>query len=164
MFLRANTRQKDGKTHRYFSIVENKRVADGRVVQRHVLYLGEINASQEHSWRNAIEVFDERSATTQSLSLFAEDVAVPAIGAVVRLKLNELSLQRPRAYGACWLALQLWQKLQLDVFWSQCLVKSRKGTRWDHVLAVLILWRWTFIHCIAVMIGCLNTRARCSRI
>ena len=47
MFLRSSSRKKDGKEHRYFSIVENKRVAGGRVVQRHVLYLGEINSSQE---------------------------------------------------------------------------------------------------------------------
>jgi hypothetical protein len=56
MFLRSSSRKKDGKEHRYFSIVENKRVADGRVVQRHVLYLGEINSSQELAWRKSIEV------------------------------------------------------------------------------------------------------------
>ena len=62
MFLRATTRKKDGKLHRYYSIVENKRVAGGRVVQRHVLYLGEINSSQEYAWRKSIEVLDERKA------------------------------------------------------------------------------------------------------
>jgi hypothetical protein len=59
MFLRSTSRKKDGKEHRYFSIVENKRVADGRVVQRHVLYLGEINSSQELAWRKSIEVFED---------------------------------------------------------------------------------------------------------
>jgi hypothetical protein len=50
MFLRASIRKKDGKVHRYFSVVENKRVGRrGRVVQRHVLYLGEINDSQERA-------------------------------------------------------------------------------------------------------------------
>ena len=53
MFLRATVRKKDGKEHTYFSVVENKRVADGRVVQRHVLYLGEINSSQELAWRKS---------------------------------------------------------------------------------------------------------------
>ena len=41
MFLRATTRKKDGKEHRYWSIVENKRLSGGRVLQRHVLYLGD---------------------------------------------------------------------------------------------------------------------------
>jgi hypothetical protein len=59
MFLRQMIRKKDGKEHRYFSVVENKRVADGRVVQRHVLYLGEINDTQQLAWRKSIEVFDE---------------------------------------------------------------------------------------------------------
>ena len=58
MFLRCTERKKDGKTHSYWSIVENKRLDDRRVVQRHVLYLGEINSSQAAAWRKAIEVFD----------------------------------------------------------------------------------------------------------
>ena len=58
MFLRATTRKKDGKEHRYWSVVENRRVAGGRVVQRHVLYLGEINSSQELAWRKSIEVLE----------------------------------------------------------------------------------------------------------
>ena len=59
MFLRAKIRKKDGKRHRYWSVVENKRVAGGRVVQKHVLHFGEINDSQELAWRRSIEVLDE---------------------------------------------------------------------------------------------------------
>ncbi len=73
MFLRQTIRKKDGKEHRYFSVVENRRVADGRVVQRHLLYLGEINDSQERAWRKSIEVFDEGAAEPRTLSLFPED-------------------------------------------------------------------------------------------
>jgi hypothetical protein len=73
MFLRCSTRKKDGKEHRYYSIVENKRVADGRVVQRHVLYLGEINTSQELAWRKSIEVFEDGEERPRTLALFAED-------------------------------------------------------------------------------------------
>jgi len=60
---------------------------------------------------------------------------------LVRLRLKELSVQRPRQWGACWLALYLWHELQLDQFWSQRLKPSRKGTRWDLVLAVLTVYR-----------------------
>ena len=73
MFLRCSSRKKDGKEHRYFSIVENKRVADGRVVQRHVLYLGEINSSQELAWRKSIEVFEDGQERPSTLALFPED-------------------------------------------------------------------------------------------
>jgi hypothetical protein len=73
MFLRASTRKKDGKEHRYFSVVENKRVSGGRVLQRHVLYLGEINSSQELAWRKSIEVLDEGSQDSRTLALFPED-------------------------------------------------------------------------------------------
>jgi hypothetical protein len=143
MFLRATTRKKDGKEHRYFSIVENKRVSGGRVVQRHVLYLGEINSSQELAWRRSIEVLDETTRAARTLALFPEDRCEALVGedAVVRLRLAQLRLERPRQWGACWLALRLWQELQLDRFWSARLPPTRKGTRFDQVLAVLVVYR-----------------------
>jgi hypothetical protein len=60
---------------------------------------------------------------------------------IVRVKLSELRLRRPRQWGACWLALLLWRELQLDRFWSKRLGVSRKGTRWDQVLFVLVAYR-----------------------
>ena len=143
MFLRATTRKKDGKEHRYFSVVENKRVSGGRVVQRHVLYLGEINSSQELAWRRSIEVLDEATQGPRTLALFPEDrcEGMVADAAVVRLKLAQLRLERPRQWGACWLALKLWQQLGLDEFWGEHLAPSRKGTRFDQVLFVLVVYR-----------------------
>ncbi len=73
MFLRAKICRKDGKEHRTFSIVENRRVSGGHVVQRHVLYLGEINDSQELAWRRSIEAFEDGAAQPRPLSLFPED-------------------------------------------------------------------------------------------
>jgi DDE family transposase len=143
MFLRATTRKKDGKEHRYFSIVENKRVSGGRVVQRHVLYLGEINSSQELAWRRSIEVLDEPTRAPRTLALFPEDRCEALIddASVVRLKLAQLRLERPRQWGACWLALKLWEELGLDQFWAARLLPTRKGTRFDQVLAVLVVYR-----------------------
>ena len=77
MFLRSTTRIKNGKEHEYFSIVENKRVAGGRVVQRHVLYLGEINSGQEEAWRKTIEIFEEGQARPRTVALFAADRVAP---------------------------------------------------------------------------------------
>src|SRR5271157_5722477 len=94
MFLRSTIRRKDGKEHRYWSIVENKRLRDGRVVQRAVLYLGEINSSQERAWRRSIEVLDETApAEPQTIALFPEDrcEAAAADQAVVRLRLSRLA-------------------------------------------------------------------------
>jgi hypothetical protein len=143
MFLRCSTRKKDGKEHRYFSIVENKRVADGRVVQRHVLYLGEINSSQELAWRKSIEVFEEGQVRPSTLALFPEDCceAVIADESIVRVRLSELELRRPRQWGACWLVVKLWQELELDRFWGERLSASRKGTRWDQILLILVAYR-----------------------
>ena len=143
MFLRATTRKKDGKEHRYYSVVENKRVGGGRVLQRHVLYLGEINSSQELAWRRSIEVLDEARQAARTLSLFPEDRCEGVVPdeSIIRLKLAQLRLERPRQWGACWLTLELWQQLGLDEFWSERLAPSRKGTRWDQVLFVLVAYR-----------------------
>ncbi len=143
MFLRRIERKKDGKVHSYWSIVESKRVAGGRVVQRHVLYLGEINSSQAAAWRKAIEVFDEDAGRPRAMALFAEDGcdAVGVGAATVQLRLSELRLCRPRQWGACWLAGQLWNDLQLNRFWSEHLPPVRNGTRWDDILLVLVCYR-----------------------
>jgi hypothetical protein len=143
MFLRKTPRKKDGKTHDYWSVVENKRVAGGRVVQRHVLYLGEINSSQAAVWRKAIEVLDDDAGHPRTMALFPEDrcAGIAPDASVVQLRLSDMRLCRPRQWGACWLAGQLWQALQLDRFWADRLPPSRKGTQWDQVLQVLVSYR-----------------------
>ena len=115
MFLRSKRRFKNGKWHRYFSVVENRRLAGDRVVQRQVLYLGEINDSQEAVWRKTLEVFDEQRKATCQMSLFPEDREIPldAVNAL-RLRISELSLRRSRAFGDCWLGLTLWRELRRD--------------------------------------------------
>ena len=143
MFLRYSSRKKDGKEHRYWSIVENKRVGGGRVVQRHVLYLGEINSTQELAWRKSIEVFQDGQERPSTMALFPEDHCEALIPdeSIVRVRLSELRLCRPRQWGACWLVVQLWRELELDRFWAERLSASRKGTRWDQVLLVLVAYR-----------------------
>jgi transposase len=143
MFLKESTRFKDGKEHRYWSLVENRRVDGGRkVVQRHVLYLGEINSSQQVAWRKTIEIFEAGSVQPRTVALFPEERSPElADEMIVRIRLDELELRHPRQWGACWLASVLYQKLKLDVFWSQRLQPSRKGTRWDQVLQTLVSYR-----------------------
>jgi transposase len=142
MFLRYTTRKKNGKEHRYYSLVENRRVAGGRVVQRHALYLGEINDSQQEAWRKTIEIFEEGQVRPRTVALFPEDrCGQLADRDIVRIRLSQLSLHRPRQWGACWLATQLWEQVGLDRFWAARLPPSRKGTRWDYVLQILVTYR-----------------------
>jgi hypothetical protein len=143
MFLRHTKRKKDGKEHRYWSVVENCRVGGGRVVQRPLLYLGEINDSQELAWRKSIAVLEDGAEEPRTLSLFPEDRCEGLLpdASIVRLRLDELRLCRPRQWGGCWLALSLWRELELDQFWGERLRPSRKGTRWDQVLLLLATYR-----------------------
>jgi hypothetical protein len=142
MFLRSKRRFKNGKWHRYYSVVENRRLPDDRVVQRQVLYLGEINDSQEAAWRRTLEVFDEQHRTTCQMSLFPEDREIPpdAVNAL-SLRMTELTLRRSRAFGDCWLALTLWRELGLDRFWEEHFADEQGDVAWEHVLAILAINR-----------------------
>ena len=143
MFLRSTNRKKDGKDHRYFSVVENRRVAGGKTAQRTVLYLGEINDQQQAAWRKTLEVFDEeRAAAIATLSLFPEDREIPADAVdSVQVKLSGLELRRPRPFGNCWLACELWQQLGLDEFWQERLPEGREAVSWEKVLRLLVVNR-----------------------
>lgn len=142
MFLRSTTRKKNGKEHRYWSIVENKRCAGGKIVQRPVLYLGEINDQQETAWQKTIDLFEHGQAVPRTVALFPAERPVPTDDQnVVRIKLSEMELHRPRQWGACWLFCQLYAELKLDQFWKERLPASRKGTRWDLVFQTLCAYR-----------------------
>jgi len=142
MFLRTHTRIKDGKEHRYYTVVESRRLQSGKVAQRQVLYLGEINDSQQAAWRRTLEVFDEAEQRLTPLSLFPEDRPVPADAIdSVQVKLSEMKLERARAYGNCWLGCELWRQLQLDRFWSEKLPRGRETVAWPQVLELLAVNR-----------------------
>src|SRR6266480_832258 len=142
MFLRSTNRKKDGKNHRYFSIVENRRLPGDKTVQRTVLYLGEINDQQQAAWRKTLDVFDEDEQCYTSMSLFPDDreIAADALDSV-QVKLSGLELRRPRVFGNCWLACELWQQLGLDEFWQQRLPEAREAVSWEKVLRLLVVNR-----------------------
>src|SRR6266496_5221025 len=142
MFLRSTNRKKDGKNHRYFSIVENRRLAGDKTVQRTVLYLGEINDQQQAAWRKTLDVFDEDKQCYTSMSLFPEDREIPA-GALdsIQVRLSGLELRRPRVFGNCWLGCELWRQLGLDEFWRQRLPEAREKVSWEKVLQLLVVNR-----------------------
>jgi transposase len=143
MYLRATCRKKDGKEHYYWSVVESYRARNGRVGQRHVLYLGEINDTQKASWLKTIEVLEEKKSKPRQVALFPDNRKLPESLPcdAIQVRLSQLQLSRPRQWGACWLAFDLWDRLELDRFWSPLLPESREGTRWLNVLKTLAAYR-----------------------
>ena len=141
-FLHCHRRFKNGKDHCYWSIAEKVRTRRGWV-QRHLLYLGEINDSQKTAWTKVTEVFDASQQQTRELALYPADRAVPehAAGYGVQVRLDEFELRRPRQWGACWVGCRLWDQLTLDEFWRERLPDSREGTCWRHVLETLTVYR-----------------------
>ena len=142
MFLRKLVRKKNGKLHRYFSVVENRRLNGGHVTQRQVLYLGEINDTQEAAWRKSLSVFDEQHQTAETISLFPEDREIPADALnALQLRLDRMELKRPRTFGDCWLGCELWQQLRLDTFWQEKLGCENGSVPWDKVVQLLAVNR-----------------------
>lgn len=141
-FLQCHRRFKNGKDHCYWSIAEKVRTHRGWV-QRHLLYLGEINDSQKEAWTKLTEVFDTQNDLTRPLALYPSDREVPDHAAQygVQVRLKEFELRRPRQWGACWVGCQLWDQLQLEEFWKERLPDSREGTSWRHVLQTLAIYR-----------------------
>jgi len=141
-FLHAHHRFKNGKDHCYWSIAEKVHGPHGQWVQRPILYLGEINDSQKAAWIKTIEVFDADRQAFMQLALFPLQRSIPAhVIDAVQVRLDQFSLQRPRQWGACWVACLLWQQLHLDAFWSERLAASREGTDWKIILQVLTIYR-----------------------
>ncbi|MFP5207851.1 MAG: hypothetical protein ACLGRW_01030 [Acidobacteriota bacterium] len=148
MFLRAKVRKKDGKIHRYYSVVENRRAGgrrgDRRIVQRTVLHLGEISSSQEAAWRQTLEVFDESRQEHCTLSLFADEaVAAPSMVDSLRVRLSAMELRRARAFGDCWLGCELWRQLGLEPFWGERLEEKVRWETvdWEKVVRLLVVNR-----------------------
>jgi len=142
MFLRSTNRRKDGKDHRYFSVVENRRLPGGKTAQRTVLYLGEINDQQQAAWRKTLDVFDEAEQRFTSMSLFPDDRDLPADAIdSIQVRLSGLELKRPRIFGNCWLACELWRQLGLDEFWQRRLPEGRETVSWEKVLRLLAVNR-----------------------
>jgi transposase len=140
MFLRPHRRDKDGKDHTYWSLVETVRTADGPR-QKTLCYLGELNSSAQTRWLRTIEVFNEQG-DSQQLKLFPSDVAVPADDPqVARVLLNKVRLERTRQFGSCFLGLDLWKRLELDRFFEQAVDHDSADVPWSRVAALLAINR-----------------------
>jgi transposase len=140
MFLRAHARRKDGKDHRYWSLVETVRTPDGPR-QRTVCYLGELNHSAQARWLKTIEVFNQQGERRQ-LKLFPSDVEPPADDPdVARVRVSQVRFERVRQFGNCFLGWVLWQRLGLDRFFQIRLDPEAAEVPWSRVAALLAINR-----------------------
>ena len=140
MFLRPNHRGKDGKEHTYWSLVESERTPDGPR-QRTLCHLGELNGSDHARWLRTVEVFNEQGEA-QQLKLFPSHVEPPADDPqVARVLVNRVRLERTRQFGACYLGLDLWRRLELDRFFEQAVDDDPADVAWSRVAALLAINR-----------------------
>jgi transposase len=140
MFLRPNHRSKDGKDHTYWSLVETVRTPDGPR-QKTLCHLGELNTTAQARWLRTVEVFNGQGEA-QQLKLFPSDVAPPANDPeVARVLLKKVRLERTRQFGACFLGLELWKRLELDSFFEGTIDDAPADVPWSRVAALLAINR-----------------------
>src|SRR5438309_9655986 len=140
MFLRSNHRIKDGKDHTYWSLVETVRTPGGPR-QRTLCYLGELNGSAQARWLKTIEVFNEQGEAEQ-LKLFPSHIEPPEDDPqVARVLLNQVRLERTRQFGACYLGLELWKRLELDHFFEEAIDAAPADVPWSRIAALLTINR-----------------------
>src|SRR6266540_614647 len=140
MFLRPNHRSKDGKEHTYWSLVESVRTPDGPR-QRTLCHLGELNGSDQARWLRTVEVFNEQGEA-QQLKLFPSHIEPPAEDSqVARVLVNKVRLERTRQFGACYLGLELWKRLELDRFFERAMDDESADVPWSRVAALLAINR-----------------------
>ena len=142
MYLRSHNRKKNGKVNEYYSIVEKRKVANGRYIEKRVLYLGEISGSQKKSWNKSIEILNEKNKPIHK-TLFAlcdNDEICENIDAIP-IKLSEMKLEKPRAFGDCWLGCEIWDQLGLNSFWSGRIDTAKSPVPFSKVLKLLTVNR-----------------------
>src|SRR5438477_7032489 len=140
MFLRSHRRDKDGKGHTYWSLVETVRTPNGPR-QRTLCYLGELNSSAQGRWLKTIEVFNEQGESRQ-LKLFPAEVEPPKDDSnVARVLLNKVRLERSRQFGNCYVGLELWKRLELDQFYEELVDEEPADVAWSRIAALLAINR-----------------------
>ena len=142
MYLKTHRRKKNGKVNAYYSIVEKRKVSQGRYVQKRVLYLGEISDSQKKSWAKSIKVLNEENQPVQK-TLFAlhDDETVCENVDAIPLRISAIQLSKPRAFGDCWLGCDIWDQLGLNTFWSGRIDTSKSPVPYSKVLKLLVVNR-----------------------
>ncbi len=134
MYLRHTTRKKDGKVHRYWSLVRSVRVG-GRVIQQTVTHLGELD---EHGRVEARALARHLIGAPEQAQLFddgSRDVAVP-----VRLK--GIGIERSRRFGDVYLALALWRGIGLEAVCERLLPAGQERIAWSKMAAILVAARF----------------------
>ncbi len=131
MYLRKIKRNKDGKTHCYWALVESYRTSRGPR-QRIVAYLGEMDGSDRLSIHMAAENRND----------YQKDLFNDLSPKWVEVNVNAVRIERVRDFGDIWLALELLKRLGLYEFFRQAMPLGREGIPWAKLACILIIARF----------------------
>jgi len=136
VYLRHTTRRKDGKTHVYWRLVRSVRCGR-KVVQQTVAQLGELDNEGCARAENLAQEITGRAARDHQKQLFEDKEWTEPL----RLKLDEVRLERSRSFGAVWLGWVLWRALKLEEVLNEVMASGREKVPWAEVIAILVIGR-----------------------
>jgi hypothetical protein len=142
MYLKTHKRNKNGKYHEYYSIVEKRKISGGGYVEKQLLHLGEISDSQKKAWQRSIRMINEDNKPVYK-SLFAVDNETGTHHNVdtIPVNISKMRLTKPRTFGDCWLGCEIWYQLGLDKFWSERIDSNKSPVKFSKVLKLLAVNR-----------------------
>jgi len=141
VFLKKLDRQKNGKAHTYWALVESYRTKQGPR-QRVVSYLGELTPGERTGWAQLGGELGKRRAAFVQPTLFDSDSDREAVPAEVTVNVGGVRVAGAKDFGDVWLGLVLWRMLGLDELFRELLPEGREGVRWDLLAAALVLGRF----------------------
>jgi transposase len=131
MYIRKMNRNKDGKRHEYWALVESYRTERGPR-QRVVSWLGEL----DKAGRLGIEGVAQRRHGYQQ-NLFEENTEPEW----VEVNVKGVRVENIRDFGGPWIGVELIRKLGLDRFFTEHIAKGREEIPWSTMAHILVLCR-----------------------
>jgi transposase len=131
MYLRRCYRNKDGKRHAYWALVESYRTARGPR-QRVVAWLGEMDE------RGRLAV---RQQGIKDKNLYQHHLFNKEEPEWIEVDLKRIAVERTRKFGGSWIGLELLRRLGLDAFITETIPVGREEVPWAVMAMVLVLGR-----------------------
>ncbi|MDP6558413.1 MAG: IS1634 family transposase [Pirellulaceae bacterium] len=147
MFLRQCFRNKDGKRHAYWALVESYRT-DAGPRQRVVAWLGKLDEAGRLGIQHvvcgtsSIHAKESTTSSDEQLSLFnKKDDGEPIQPQWVEVDASSVRVENCRQFGGPWLALEVVRRLQLDEFLKGVIPPGREHVSWWRSALILVVAR-----------------------
>ena len=150
MFIRQCFRNKDGKRHAYWALVESYRT-DAGPRQRVVAWLGKLDEAGRLGVNRAAHDADQSNGNTTNAQHGArqrllfdqphDDDEAPVEPQWVEVNAAGVRVENKHQFGGPWLALEIARRLKLEEFLQSVMVRGREQVAWWRSALILVVAR-----------------------